>query len=376
MPIFKLTDRTANIEDTRWWSSIESNLKPVHDPIDIAHYVYELCKYYGFEPILQSSYWDATSPGLLYVLGTIEIGMFDTMCHNMHNDLKRYGLDTELVMQKKAGRSHELTVRIIAWSPLPELPLRDLWPSIFNAIPLSYISDCRLYLVNHKSNELFRKRWFESIRDRSWLVRIPEGTVNIFGSHSITPEGYPSKLELINSMFPDYMYRQLRRGDVVQFLDAGEYRNQGKFIWDGAALKDLTRDVDDYGNLPSEFTVDQVPSVRYWSKSIEHNQIVWLDISKYDIQAPNGEWVSFADNYRNVCRPQSFNRHEEGVYWLREHGTGRSLFLICMQVTDAIFTNNRFACDYLEGAITLYNIPDELIKCGASVDNTLMLNYL
>ncbi len=69
---------------------------------------------------------------------------------------------------------------------------------------------------------------------------------------------------------------KLRRGDIVWFKCLGEYRNEGKYIFDGQNLIDFAVDVDDYGTIPSDFcALDFHP--RWWSEVVDHNDVIRFD---------------------------------------------------------------------------------------------------
>lgn len=72
----------------------------------------------------------------------------------------------------------------------------------------------------------------------------------------------------------------LRRGDMVRYLEKDHYRNEGDVIFDGEKLVQLFDHPDDYGTLPREFRVireeDGGFPIRYWEGLIAHNSWVWL----------------------------------------------------------------------------------------------------
>lgn len=72
-----------------------------------------------------------------------------------------------------------------------------------------------------------------------------------------------------------------QRGDIVHLEECGDYRNSGKTIWDGMKLISLHGDIDDYGAVPPEFTVGDEFLANHWLESIDHNQIVWVDVPRH-----------------------------------------------------------------------------------------------
>ena len=74
----------------------------------------------------------------------------------------------------------------------------------------------------------------------------------------------------------------IRRGDVVHVGD-DDYRNMGKYLWDGKKAIELDYTIDDYGALPSSFTLNEFPDPRYFNESIDHNTIRWIQFTEKDI---------------------------------------------------------------------------------------------
>jgi hypothetical protein len=71
-------------------------------------------------------------------------------------------------------------------------------------------------------------------------------------------------------------FSKLNRGDIVHFISLGDYRNQGKVIFDGKHFVILDDGTDEYGNLPRQFHVQEFPTPDYFSEAIDHNSIIWL----------------------------------------------------------------------------------------------------
>ena len=67
----------------------------------------------------------------------------------------------------------------------------------------------------------------------------------------------------------------LLRGDVIYFSWMGDYRNDGKVMWDGEKAVNLSFDIDEYGSVPREFTFPEFPLDHFFD-SIVHNNIIWL----------------------------------------------------------------------------------------------------
>ena len=71
-------------------------------------------------------------------------------------------------------------------------------------------------------------------------------------------------------------------GDLVHLEAAGDYMNNGKFIYDGQKLIELDGEEEaGYGDLPSIFYLltpnrDRIFSLDYWSEALDGNRDVWL----------------------------------------------------------------------------------------------------
>ena len=56
-----------------------------------------------------------------------------------------------------------------------------------------------------------------------------------------------------------------------------DYWNDGKYIFNGEEIIDLTGDPDDYGSIPEEFQIAEFPS-QYWHELIDYNNYVSFNI--------------------------------------------------------------------------------------------------
>ena len=75
----------------------------------------------------------------------------------------------------------------------------------------------------------------------------------------------------------------IRRGDVIVLEEFGEYRNDGKLIYDGANFIPFADTEDEYGHLPREFTVNEFGAL-YFRDVVEHNRLVWARFDNYSIE--------------------------------------------------------------------------------------------
>jgi hypothetical protein len=91
----------------------------------------------------------------------------------------------------------------------------------------------------------------------------------------------------------DPISKQMKRGDVLHNVSMGDYRNDGKFIFDGEKLcypynKPFAEsadpddpDPDEYGYVPRQFLAINEFPVRYWSDIIEHNFFIYSDLTDF-----------------------------------------------------------------------------------------------
>lgn len=89
-------------------------------------------------------------------------------------------------------------------------------------------------------------------------------------------EELEGKLERVNKIISSHLDTlPLLRGDVIFMEWIGDYRNDGKLIWDGEKVLAPAYDVDEYGSVPKEFTFPEFP-LNHFHTSIVHNYIMWL----------------------------------------------------------------------------------------------------
>lgn len=72
-------------------------------------------------------------------------------------------------------------------------------------------------------------------------------------------------------------------GDIIRLSWFEQYRNDGKFAWNGAniVLLGWSQDIDEYGYIPSSFSYPDYPT-DHFEDSIEHNLVFWIreDLAK------------------------------------------------------------------------------------------------
>lgn len=105
-------------------------------------------------------------------------------------------------------------------------------------------------------------------------------------------------------------------GDLICTTGFGGYRNDGIYIFDGIKIIELDREIDDYGALPSIFTIITTGApVEYWcrddyrggsdhiikwsgneSQGIAHNSYVWLNLVDIRDQCINNVALESEEN--------------------------------------------------------------------------------
>lgn len=91
--------------------------------------------------------------------------------------------------------------------------------------------------------------------------------------------GYPEEEGIINEIIGklnEYIINnniQIKRGDIIDTVKYEErYRNEGKFIWTGFEVIELSFDIDEYGAVHNSFIVSPNNfSPGYWVNNIAHN---------------------------------------------------------------------------------------------------------
>ena len=77
------------------------------------------------------------------------------------------------------------------------------------------------------------------------------------------------------------------RGDIIHIEEAGSYRNEGMYIWNGEKVVPLYYEIDDYGSVPPTFTIGDGFLVDHWHNILPRNTFVWVDINRYKDQLIN-----------------------------------------------------------------------------------------
>ena len=70
--------------------------------------------------------------------------------------------------------------------------------------------------------------------------------------------------------------RDLRRGDIIQDVNQ-DYRNYGKYFFDGVKIILPYMEIDDYGSIPPSFEAVTEFPVHYWYGIVDHNEYIWLN---------------------------------------------------------------------------------------------------
>lgn len=96
--------------------------------------------------------------------------------------------------------------------------------------------------------------------------------------------------------------KDIKAGDIVHLSNLGDYRNDGKYIYDGTNIIPLDYEdmIDcDHGHVPIKFKVPQDFPPQYWSDCIEHNLYIpfhskdFVDQLVNNIQFEEKAWKTF-----------------------------------------------------------------------------------
>lgn len=147
---------------------------------------------------------------------------------------------------------------------------------------------------------------------------------------------------------------KIKRGDIVHIEEFGSYRNDGKLIFDGQKLVNLCYDIDDYGSVPSSFTIGDEFRSDHWINVIEHNALVWIGTIKYRSQLLanfNKDTTSFStmnDTYNirisieEEDEEERFRAVSHGIKILKKsisNGEAVPVSLMDFSVSNIVYTN-------------------------------------
>lgn len=152
-----------------------------------------------------------------------------------------------------------------------DYPLRSKYVYNINTPKHLNISKANLYfkLARHKSR-IFNLQYNRYIEYAEYMYRKKYGhPINII----YTDGNYEKLNKYVIETHPDIL-----RGDVVMF-NGDDYRNSGKFVWDGERLINLDWHGDDYGNAPEEICFPEVP-LDFFFSSISHNTYIYISEEK------------------------------------------------------------------------------------------------
>jgi hypothetical protein len=162
--------------------------------------------------------------------------------------------------------------------------LRQDFPKRSQLIPNKNLADLyreaplKLYEIINQKSKIFEigkemvPRTFEQYSDPEDLLEDDE-----------------TAAEMLTEELKDFVNKnEVLRGDIFHLKWAGEYRNDGKFIWSGTEVLPLANEPDDYGNVPKSFAFPEF-SFDHFTKSIDHNNILWLSKEKIEEAIRNFE---------------------------------------------------------------------------------------
>jgi len=130
-------------------------------------------------------------------------------------------------------------------------------------------------------------------------------------------------------------YDKLKYGDVIHFEDFGNYRNDGKVMFDGKKIIHLDCSYIDYGTVPKEFPINRFATVKYFDETISHNGVVWLE------RSPKINLVEINDDLFKFETYDGYIIHT---------------------------TNEDFQIEYMKNAIRMYETHPDIMDCNANIE--------
>lgn len=154
----------------------------------------------------------------------------------------------------------------------------------------------RSKFINGPNRELEPRKLYEKIMRKSRVIEM----------ESICPEFHLNSedilcKELLNEITIEIFDNiDIFRGDILRLGGSNRFGNAGKFIWTGEKIIELDYTLDDYGNIPKEFTFPEF-SLDHFHDSVSHNAIIWLSPDSLDEAVRNfaGDKTTVSDLYHS-----------------------------------------------------------------------------
>lgn len=155
--------------------------------------------------------------------------------------------------------------------------------------------------AEHLTNKDFYKmlKLFENSKAKMYEISSKVFSWSDYGLDYYYNELEDFDLNMLTAKILPYLTQQkitLKRGDLIHLESESEYRNDGKYIFDGDKFTHLNFDYNDYGELPLEYTIldDELTfSATYWMDVL--NDTVSFNIEKYVDQLLNLEETNKID---------------------------------------------------------------------------------
>lgn len=140
-----------------------------------------------------------------------------------------------------------------------------------------------------------------------------------------------------NKIIKQLVKDKFKKGDILHDSKY-DYRNDGKYVFDGEKFIDLNNEIDDYGSAPDIFlNITDVP-LNFWTESICHNSLVWCDFS--DMQIMN---ILSLNKYLNICMV-THNEINYGIIYYKKNDIqkGKAPYSIVEEVFEAEYLINKY----------------------------------
>lgn len=187
----------------------------------------------------------------------------------------------------------DVLTKILSLVPVKDLPQTCLTNSQFHracSTETFYMHKVKSeYPTVTKSNTLTFEHFYKMLKrfetNKAKMFEIPVEMFSWTDMEGRDIEEYED-IDKLNQDALDHIKKKfsVRRGDLIHLECESEYRNDGKFIFDGNNFIQLDFEPDDYGTVPSQFKIldDTLAfSPIFWIGVICHNSYVHFDAGPY-----------------------------------------------------------------------------------------------
>ena len=138
-----------------------------------------------------------------------------------------------------------------------------------------------------------RKLYEIILKSKSKIIEIPASCFSEKQKEEIENCCLDPLIEIVKQQISSL---PLLRGDVIRTGFSDDYRNLGKYMWDGENIDYTGGVIDDYGNVSESFRFPEFP-LGHFSESISHNKINFISFEAYEelLMGQEGKYSSLYD---------------------------------------------------------------------------------